>query len=100
MDGLHNGNPRNTHLCFKASKGFKFALGMMIWSSKDSITTKDLSTVSNSAGSFLKGPVLCVVRPGKITKKRAAFICREWGEDDFFLGGRDVCFFLGKILGS
>lgn len=74
--------------------------GWWFFSPKDSITTKDLSTVSNSAGSFLKGPVLCVVRQGKITKKGAAFICREWGEDDF-LGGREMfVFFGGQILGS
>lgn len=53
---------------------FEHALGMMIWSPKDSITTKDLSTVSNSAGSFLKGPVLVWSGKGKSRNKGAAFI--------------------------
>ena len=67
---------------------------MVIWSPKDSITTKDLSTVSNSAGSFLKGPVLCVVRQWKITKNWQHFIEKNGGKK-IFLGGRCLFFFWG-----
>ena len=99
MDGEHNGNPGNTHICFKASKGFQVFSACLGGWWFDHPRTRSLRRIwvpsATVLAAFWKVPFWCGPARENHQKKGAAFY-REWGEEDFFGGEREMfCFFLG-----